>query len=114
MCLSPESRDALYKGQYGVYKHAGPTEGCQRDITHSLVNIYSGRSVELDVIPFREGRWPIGRLENAEYRPKATKTMNTIGVSDIVPAGTRIVHAKLRHGEGRVLRLALDSFVHCK
>ena len=87
-----------------------PQPACIRDIARALVkngfedracivpyfvDIRSARSVELDVMPFCEGRWPIGQLENAEYRPKATKTMNTIGVFDVVPAGTRIVHAKI-------------------
>lgn len=87
-----------------------PQPACIQNIAHALVkngfedragilphfaDVRSGLSVELELNPSCAGRWPIGQLEDASYRPKATKSMTTLGISDVVAPGTRIVHAKV-------------------
>lgn len=106
----------------GFYSMLALAEGCQRvllfepqppcirDIAHALVkngyedrasiipyfvDVRSGRSVELDVATACQGRWPIGQLEDAGYKPKTTKIMETVGVVDVLRADTRIVHGKV-------------------
>ena len=87
-----------------------PQPSCVRSIAHPLVqnrfeghaaivphfvDVQGGRSVELDLSSKCTGRWPIGQLEDANYRSEATKVMTTVAISDVISTKTRIAHAKV-------------------
>jgi FkbM family methyltransferase len=106
----------------GFYSMLALSEGCQRvllfdpqptcvrHIAHALVkngfedraaivphfvDVRAGRPVELDLSGNCEGRWPIGQLEDPKFKPKASKVITTVAISDVIPTTTRIAHAKV-------------------
>lgn len=104
-----------------------PQPSCVRHIAHALVqnafegragivphfvDVRAGRSVELELSANCEGRWPIGQLEDVNFKPKETKSLTTVAISDVIPMTTRIAHAKVdtEGGEYYVLLSMLPFF----
>ena len=81
-------------------------------IVPHLVDVRAGRPVELDLSANYDGRWPIGQLEDANYKPKAVKVMTTVTISDVVLRTTHILQAKVdTEGAEYYVLLSLLPFI---